>query len=91
MPHFVAGGTVTKTPGSITFSSLVSTDSIRLAFLIAGLDGLDVLAGDVTLAYLNTFCRKNIRFKGQVENGEERGKVLIITKALYGLKSSGVA
>jgi hypothetical protein len=41
----------TEAPGSITYSSIVSRDSIRLAFLIAGLNDLDVLAGDVTNAY----------------------------------------
>jgi hypothetical protein len=89
--RFVAGGHMTDTPGSITYSSVVSRDSVRLAFLIAGLNGLDVLAGDVTLAYLNAPCREKIWFEGQVENGEERGKVLIVTRALYGLKSSGAA
>jgi hypothetical protein len=62
-----------------------------LAFLIAGLNDLDVLAGDVTNAYLNAPCREKIWFEGQLETGEDRGKVLIITRALYGLKSSGAA
>jgi hypothetical protein len=70
---------------------VVSRDSVRLAFLIAGLNDLDVLAGDVTNAYLNASCREKIWFKGGVETGEDRGKVLIVTRALYGLKSSGAA
>jgi hypothetical protein len=82
--RFVAGGHMTDTPGSITYSSVVSRDSVRLAFLIAGLNGLDVLAGDVTLAYLNApCCKEKIWFEGQVENGEERGKVLIVIRALW--------
>ncbi len=48
--RFVAGGHTTDTPGSITYSSVVSRNSVRLAFLIAGLNDLDVLAGDVTNA-----------------------------------------
>jgi hypothetical protein len=48
--RFVAGGHTTDTPGSITYLSVVSCDSVRLAFLIAGLNDLDVLAGDVTNA-----------------------------------------
>ncbi len=39
--RFVAGGHTTDTPGSITYSSVVSRDSVRLAFLIAGLNDLD--------------------------------------------------
>ncbi len=89
--RFVAGGHTTDTPGSITYLSVVSRDSVRLAFLIAGLNDLDVLAGDVTNAYLNAFCREKIWFEGGVETGEDQGKVLIVTRALYGLKSSGAA
>ena len=56
--RFVAGGHTTDTPGLLTYSSVVSRDSVRLAFLIAGLNDLDVLAGDVTNAYLNAKCRE---------------------------------
>ena len=52
---------------------------------------MDVLAGDATNAYLNAPCRERIWFEGQIETGEDYGKVLIITRALYGLKSSGAA
>jgi hypothetical protein len=89
--RFVAGGHLTEAPGSITCSSVVSQDSIRLAFLIAGLNDLDVFAEDVTNAYLNAPCREKIWLEGQIETGKDHGKVLIITRALYGLKSSGAA
>ena len=89
--RFVAGGHTTDTPSSITYSSVVSRDSVQLAFLIAGLNDLDVLAGDVTNAYLNVKYRKKIWFKGGLDTGEDRGKVLIVTRVLYGLKSSGAA
>ncbi len=56
--RFVAGGHLTEAPGSITYLCVVSRDSIRLAFLIAGLNDLDALAGDVTNAYLNAQCRE---------------------------------
>jgi hypothetical protein len=80
--RFVAGGHMTDTPGSITYSSVVSRDSVRLVFLIAGLNDLDVLAGDVTNSYLNALRREKIWFEGGVETGEDRGKVLIVTRAL---------
>ena len=59
---------------------------MQLAFLIAGLNDLGVLAGDVTNAYLNAKCREKIWFEGGIETGEDKGKVLIVTRALYGLK-----
>jgi hypothetical protein len=64
---------------------------VQLAFLIAGLNDLDVLAGDVTNAYLNAKCRKKIRFEGGIKTGEDKGKALIVTRALYNLKLSGAA
>ena len=89
--RFVAGGHLTDAPGSITYSSVVSRDSIRIAFLVAGLNDLELLAGDVTNAYLNAPCRERIWFEGQIETGDDQGKVLEITRALYGLKSSVAA
>jgi hypothetical protein len=80
---------MTNTPGSITYSNIVSHDSVRLAFVIAGLNNLNVLAGDVTNEYLNALCCEKIWLERSVESGEDRGKVLIVRHALYGLKSSG--
>ena len=66
---------------------------MRLAFLITGLNGLlDVLTGDVTSnAYLNAKCRKRIWFEGGIETGEDKGKVLTVTRVVYVLKSFGAA
>ena len=89
--RFVAGGHNTDKTQSITYLSVVSRDIVRLVFLITGINYLDKLAGDVTDAYLNSkYCEK-IWFKGGIETGEDKGKVLIITRALYGLKLSGAA
>ncbi len=41
--HFVAGGHVTDPPSNITYSSVVARDSIRLAFLVAALNDLEIL------------------------------------------------
>ena len=51
--RFVAGGHVTDPPTTLTYSSVVSRDSVRIAFLIAALNDIDVLAADVGNAYLN--------------------------------------
>ena len=89
--RFVAGGHLTDAPSSVTYSSVVSRDSVQLAFLIAKLNGLDVMACDVGNAYLHAPCREKVWFKGGIETGEDMGKVLVITRALYGLKSSGAS
>lgn len=82
---------MTDTPALVTYSSVVSRDSVRLAFLIAGLNDLDILAGDVGNAYLNAPCREKIWFEAGAECGEQQGMAMIIERALYGLKSSGAA
>lgn len=50
--HFVAGGYLTDTLASITYSSVVSRDSVCLAFLIAALNDLDIMACGAGNAYL---------------------------------------
>jgi hypothetical protein len=51
--RYVAGGHQTEPSKDITFASLVSRDSIRIAFLVAALNDLNVLSADVAGAYLN--------------------------------------
>jgi hypothetical protein len=89
--RFVPGGHTTEAPASITYSSIVSRDSVRIAFLIAGLNDLDIMACDIGNAYLNAPCREKIWFEAGLECGEDAGSLMIITRALYGLKSSGAS
>jgi Reverse transcriptase (RNA-dependent DNA polymerase) len=89
--RFVAGGHMTEAPTSITYSSVVSRESVRIALLIASLNDLDVWAADVGNAYLNAPCREKIWTVAGPEFGSDEGKVMIIKRALYGLKSSGAA
>ena len=87
--RFVAGGHTTEAPASITYSSVVSRDSVRILFTAAALNDMDIYACDVNNAYLNAPCREKIWFEGGSECGEDRGRVLVVVRALYGLKSSG--
>ena len=45
--RFVAGGHVTDPPSTLTYSSVVSRESVRIAFLIAALNDLQVCVADV--------------------------------------------
>jgi hypothetical protein len=89
--RFVAGGHMTEAPLSITYSSVVSRDSVRLALLHAAINGLDLMACDVGNAYLHAPCQEKVWFLGGAEAGEDKGKALVIIRALYGLKSSGAS
>ena len=56
--RYVAGGHMTETPISLTYSSVVSRDSVKLAFLVTALNALDVMAYDIGNAYLNAECQE---------------------------------
>ena len=88
--RFVAGGHLTDPPKDSTYSSFVSRDSVRLFFLLAALNDLDVLACDIQHAYINAETKEKVWFRARDELGENnKGKVVVIVRALYGLKSSG--
>ena len=55
------------------------------------MNDIDILSCDLENAYLNDDCREKIWFEGGLECGEDKGKVLIIVRALYGLKSTGAS
>ncbi len=78
--RFVADGHKTKTPAAMTYSSVVSRDSVRIA-----------VAYDIQNAYLTADCREKCWNTAGPELGSEAGLPMIIKKALYGLKSSGAA
>jgi hypothetical protein len=87
----VANGNETETPASLTYSSVVSRDSVRIALLLASLNELEVLACDIQNAYLTADCCENIYIIAGSEFGSEDGSIMMIRKALYGLKSSSGA
>ena len=87
--RFVASGNTTDPPLESTYASVVSRESVWIALLMAALNDLDVCACDVTNAYLNADCAEKIWTVAGPEFGPEiQGKVLIIRKALYGLRSA---
>ena len=73
----------------LTYASVVTRESVRIAFLYAALNDLEILGCDVSNAYLNAPCREKIWVQAGAEFGTDEGTVQIVKKALYGLKSSG--
>ena len=89
--RLVAGGHLTDPPTSITYSSVVTRESVRIAFTIAALNGLDICAADVGNAYLNAKTTEKVYVITGPEFGDEAGRIALVVRALYGLKSSGAA
>lgn len=69
--RFVAGGHMTNPPPEITYSSVVSRDSVRIAFLLAALNDIDLLATDIGNAYLNASPREKVYTTAGPEFGAE--------------------
>jgi len=89
--RMVAGGHMTEAPASITYASVVSRDSVQIALTIAALNDLQVLACDIQNAYLTAKCQEKIWTKAGPEFGSKAGSIMLVVRALYGLKSSGAA
>jgi hypothetical protein len=90
--RYVAGGHMTDPPATLTYSSVVSRDSVRIAFMLAALNDVDLLAADIGNAYLNAPTRERVYTTAGLEFGAElQGQSVLIVRALYGLKSCGAA
>ena len=87
--RLVAGGHMTDPPGEESYSSVVTIKGMRLCIFLAELNDLEIMAGDVGNAYLEAKTRELIYVIAGPEFGELEGTILIINKALYGLKTSG--
>ena len=90
--RYVAGGHLVKEqPSYNTYSSVVSRESVRIGFLIAALNDLEIMSGDISNAYLNAKTKEKVYFYAGPEFGDKEGKRVKIIKALYGLPGSGNA
>ena len=89
--RLVAGGHVTDPPESMTYSSVVSRESVWIIFIIAALNDLDILAADIGNAHLNAETREKAYTTAGSEFGSQKGCFVVIVRALYGLKTSGAA
>ena len=84
----VGGGHRTNDIEFDLYSGVVNLEVVRMVFLIAILNDLQVIAGDISSAYLQSFtCEKIYTVLGE-EFGHLAGLKVIVVRALYGLKLS---
>jgi hypothetical protein len=89
--RFVAGGHTTETPHAMTYASVVSRESVRIALTLAALNDLDVKMADIENAYLTAPVTEKVWTVLCPEFGDDAGKRVLIVRALYGLTSAGTA
>jgi hypothetical protein len=87
----VAGGHMVDAPSFLTYASVVSRETVRIALTIAALHDLDVKAADVENAYLTAPTTEKVWTVCGPEFGPDQGKKALIVRALYGLKGSGAS
>ena len=74
------------TPKSLTCSSAVSRESVRISLPIDSLGGFSVLALCVQSACLTAPYREKIHVNDVPEFGSDAGKIMIAIRALCGFK-----
>lgn len=89
--RLVAGGHTTEAPATLTYASVVSRESVRIALTLAALNDLEVKTADIENAYLTAPVSEQIWTVLGPEFGSDAGKRAIIVRALYGLKSAGAS
>ena len=87
--RLVADGHLTKVPLDSVYSSVVSLRGLRMTIFLAELNQLELWCTDVGNAYLEARNDKKIYIIAGSEFGKKEGHILLIHKALYGLRSSG--
>ena len=71
--RLVAGGHMTKAPATLTYASVVSRETVRIALLMAALNEVDIWAADVLNAYITAPCREKIWTTLGKEFGDDCG------------------
>ena len=85
----VAEGHYIDVPDGSAFSSAVSLQVLCMLLFIAELNGIEIWDANNDTAYLETLTSEYACIVAGPEFGALEGHLLLIHKALYGLRSSG--
>jgi hypothetical protein len=69
---YVTSGHQTEPSKDITFASVISCDSICIAFLVAALNDLEILSANISGAYLNAPCAEKVYTLAGKEFGPDK-------------------
>ena len=87
--RLVADGHLTDIPDDSVYSSVVSLRGLRILLFLAELNGLEVWGTDIGNAYLEAQTSEQVCIRAGPEFRGMENHLLLIHKALYGLRSSG--
>jgi len=87
--RFVAEEHRTVDPGEDAYSGVVAPEAIQLGKFAAIYNSVKVIAAEIGCAYLHAKTNEKLYTILGDDYGELSGKVLVLNKGLYGLRSSG--
>eukprot|EP00978_Attheya_sp_CCMP212_P009387 scaffold22200_cov31-Attheya_sp.AAC.2 len=76
--RYVAQGNMTEAPATLTYASVVSRESVRIALTLAALNGLDVKTADIANAFLQAPVLEKIWTICGPEFGPDEGRKAIL-------------
>ena len=82
---------MTKALVTITYASIVSRVTVRIALMITTLNALEVKLGNILNAYVQAPVAEKVWITLGPEFGKDTRKTAMIVRALYGLKLAGAA
>ena len=82
---------MTSAPMIMTYASVVSRETIRIALTITTLNDLEVKVADILNAYISALIKEKVWCALGQEFCPDAGKSAIIVCALCGLESAGAA
>ena len=89
--RYVTVGHMTNTPPMITYASVVSRETVRLALTIVALNNFQVNSAGIMNAYFTAPIIEKIWTVLGLDFESDAGKKAIIVRALYGLNSYGAS
>ena len=87
--RYVAGGHTTEAPATLTYASVVSRETVRIALTLAALNDLDIKVSDIQNAYLRDPVKELIWMTLGPKWGPDEEKKVLTFQSLYRLKSAG--
>ena len=86
--RLVVGGHVVDLSQYTTYSLVIENLSVRLVFMIAAHQKLDIMTGDIGNAFPTAPCAEKVWSRCGPESGPQEGSIVTLMRALYGLKTA---